>query len=68
MRLGPDHVVLAIRDNGRGFDPEAIDSERMGMQIMRERAGSIGARLVIRSRPGQGTRVLVSWPDSEEQG
>jgi signal transduction histidine kinase len=68
LRFGPDHVVLAIRDNGRGFDPEEIDSERMGVQIMRERAGNIGARLVIRSRPGQGTRVLVSWPESEEQG
>ena len=63
LRLEPDHVVLAIRDNGRGFDPEAIGPERMGVEIMRERAGSVGARLVVRSEPGQGTRILVSWPD-----
>jgi signal transduction histidine kinase len=63
LRFEPDNVVLAIRDNGRGFDPEEIDPERMGVQIMRERAASIGARLVIRSQPGQGTRILISWSD-----
>jgi GAF domain-containing protein len=68
LRIGPDHAVLAIRDNGRGFNPESIDPERTGVQIMRERAASIGAQLLIRSQPGQGTRILLSWPDPEGQG
>ena len=34
----------------------------MGMASMRERAESVGGRLVVESAPGQGTRVSAEFP------
>jgi signal transduction histidine kinase len=58
----PDGKVLAVvRDNGIGFDPEAarLRSRRLGLTSMQERAEELGARLDIRSCPGDGTEVQV---------
>jgi signal transduction histidine kinase len=57
-------VVLAVRDNGSGFDPSAraIRARRLGLTSMRERAESLGGRLTIESDPGTGTTVSVEVP------
>jgi ligand-binding sensor domain-containing protein/signal transduction histidine kinase len=52
---------LRIRDNGRGFDPDCPPADCLGLRIMRERAESIGATLVIDSAPGQGTEIQLVW-------
>jgi signal transduction histidine kinase len=54
-------VVLFISDDGRGFNPDSVPSDRLGLGIIRERAEAIGARLKIESELGQGTQVLVVW-------
>lgn len=57
-----DDFVLTIRDNGAGFDADvgsAPDGAHVGLHIMRERAGRIGAALDIASRPGAGTTVTL---------
>jgi signal transduction histidine kinase len=64
-------VVLALRDDGRGFDAEAAweDTVRggsMGLLIMRERAMLAGGRLRIRSEPGGGTEVEARFPVENE--
>ncbi|HEY53365.1 MAG TPA: PAS domain-containing protein, partial [Caldilineae bacterium] len=51
-----DGVVLTIRDNGRGFDPEQ-KSTGMGLANMGFRAEKVGGVLTIKSAPGQGTVV-----------
>ena len=59
---------FSVRDDGRGFDPaiQARDqAAHFGMQIMHERAASIGAKLVIESAPGQGTTVTLQLPTSD---
>jgi len=54
-------LELEIKDDGRGFDPDAImNEERIGLMSMRERAELIGARFSVESAPGQGTRILMS--------
>lgn len=58
-----DEIRLTIQDNGRGFDPASIPAERMGVQFMRERAEGIGATFELKSRPGQGTQVCVTWSE-----
>ena len=58
----PDRVALHIRDDGRGFDPQAIPAGHMGISIMAERAQKIGADVQIQSQPGRGTEVSVTWP------
>jgi PAS domain S-box-containing protein len=57
----PGRVQIRICDNGRGFDPAAIAAGRLGLGIMQERAGAIGALFELRSRPGQGTRITMTW-------
>jgi signal transduction histidine kinase len=56
-------VELSVADDGHGFDPNDLpDGNRgLGLGIMRERAAGIGAALQIESRPGQGTRITVTW-------
>lgn len=61
----PHRLRLAVRDNGCGIDPQIVGSGRechWGLVGMRERAGSIGAKLRIWSRPGAGTEVEISLP------
>ncbi len=54
---------VVIRDDGPGFDPESVRrSGRFGLQTMKERAESSGGSLTIGSRPGAGTRVVVTMP------
>ena len=56
---------LVIRDDGRGFDPEGVASDHLGLGIMRERAEAGGAQLGIVSQTGLGTQVTVVWPGDE---
>ncbi len=59
--FGGDAVTLSIADDGVGFDPRG-HHDGFGLLGMRERAESIGARLVVSSRPAQGTRVETVIP------
>jgi signal transduction histidine kinase len=56
-----DGVILTVRDNGRGFDPDQVPSGRLGLGIIRERAAAIDARLSLTSASGQGTTVKLIW-------
>lgn len=51
---------LVVRDDGRGFESaKGVRDSAYGLVGMRERADVIGARLLIDSRPGEGTTVRV---------
>ena len=52
-------VVLVVSDRGAGFDARR-EPAGQGIRSMRERALTIGARLDIDSRPGDGTRVRLA--------
>jgi len=54
-------VVLALSDDGVGFDP-AQGGAGWGLIIMRERAESIGARFALEAAPGRGVRIAVRCP------
>jgi signal transduction histidine kinase len=62
MDCQDQELRLAIRDDGRGFDPQGMPSDRLGLGIMHERAAAIGAALHIESRPQDGTQIEVVWP------
>lgn len=53
---------VEIADDGRGFDPDAVPPEAMGIWLMRERARAVGATLLIDSAPDSGTRVVIEVP------
>ncbi|HSO22337.1 MAG TPA: response regulator, partial [Chondromyces sp.] len=60
------HVTVAVSDEGRGFDFEAVESsgvpDGFGLLKLRERALVIGGRLEVESGPGRGSRVTVTVP------
>jgi signal transduction histidine kinase/ligand-binding sensor domain-containing protein len=63
LKRTADHVLLTIRDNGKGFTPGAVksDSERGGFGVigMAERARLLGGELTVQAAPGRGTVVSV---------
>jgi signal transduction histidine kinase len=61
------HIILRIEDNGRGFDVEKrareIDSEkRMGLRSLQERTHLLGGIMIVTSKPGLGTKILIKLP------
>ena len=57
-------VVMAIRDNGRGFDvPTSVGDltryGKLGLTGMQERAWLLGGNVTFESKPGKGTTVRV---------
>lgn len=57
------HWQFTVRDNGTGFDTAQDKGENhVGMNIMRERAQRIGARVELVSRPGEGTTMTLTLP------
>jgi signal transduction histidine kinase len=70
LERSDDHLSITVEDNGQGFDPSELRKkdcgcEGVGLQIMRERADSLGGYLEIESYPGQGTRVITHVPLSD---
>jgi two-component system sensor histidine kinase DegS len=61
--MGDTSVKLSIDDNGKGFDPEALEREaNLGLKLIKERAEMLGGTFEIDSAPGKGARVTLSLP------
>ncbi|GAA3679196.1 sensor histidine kinase [Nonomuraea antimicrobica] len=54
-------VLLDIRDDGRGFEPQE-PADGFGLDGMRQRARSVGGTLEVESEPGRGTAVAAAVP------
>ena len=67
LHFTPDQVVLRVRDEGIGFrlGENGPSPKAWGLAGMRERAESVGGRLVLSSPPQGGTVVEVAIPSSE---
>ncbi|QVQ51255.1 sensor histidine kinase [Spiractinospora alimapuensis] len=62
-----DVVVLDVRDDGVGFDPDAdrgtsSDGSGFGLTAMRHRIARFAGTVEIESTPGKGTAVSVALP------
>jgi signal transduction histidine kinase len=62
LERSSEHVLIEVRDNGKGFDPEQLPKGTLGMLGMRERGHMLGGKVTIDSPPGQGVRVRVNIP------
>jgi len=58
------HMTLAVRDDGKGFDPKAPEARatRLGMTTMEERVTAAGGMLELESAPGKGTTLKAKVP------
>jgi len=63
-----DTIVITVADDGCGFNPAEVANKgplHLGLQIMHERAESVGGKLTIDSSPGHGTRVTILLETSQ---
>jgi two-component system nitrate/nitrite sensor histidine kinase NarX len=55
-----DRVLVMIEDDGVGFDPDQlVDADHLGLIGLRERAEALGGSLIMESKPGAGTTIVV---------
>ena len=67
LEVRPAEVALAVRDDGRGFDPATAlarehSREHFGLRSIQERAAALGGEAEFLSQPGGGATVLVTLP------
>lgn len=64
LRFTDTATVLMVSDDGRGMasDGRAAAGAHFGLQGIRERTNKLGGTIEIESRPGQGTRLVVTVP------
>ncbi len=57
-------VMLEVRDDGAGFDPQApaLRARHLGLTSMEERCRALGGELTVESEPGAGTVVRAEVP------
>lgn len=58
-----DQLTLVIRDDGKGFSPDSVETEGgNGIHNMRERASLLQGRIEILSAPSKGTTIMLNVP------
>jgi signal transduction histidine kinase len=63
LDVGPDQVMLRVRDDGRGItERELSSSEALGLLGMRERAHALGGEVAFEGVPSRSTTVTVRIP------
>ena len=55
-------IVLEVRDDGIGFDPDADYAGHLGLRSMRERVAEVSGTLTLTSQPGHGSLVIAAIP------
>ena len=62
-----DRLRIEIRDWGVGFDPKLVQEDHFGLEGIRERARLLGGKCSIKSKPGEGTVIMVELPLVERE-
>src|SRR5205085_7268349 len=65
LRVDEEWVVASVTDEGPGFDPDQVHSERgrhVGLGLLRERARLVGGSPEVGSWPAAGTTLTLRLP------
>ena len=62
LRAAAGQVQVAVRDDGKGFEPADPPPSTHGLANIRHRVEAAGGRLSVESQPGKGTRVVAVLP------
>jgi signal transduction histidine kinase len=65
LRIDEEWVVAAVSDEGPGFDPADVRSDKgrhVGLGLLRERARLVGGSLEVTSWPANGTTLTLRLP------
>ncbi len=68
LTFGKNNVELMISDSGNGFYPAGVLSTGLGMTGMRERVALLGGTIEWKSKPGEGTQVMICIPVPADEG
>src|SRR5215203_809697 len=58
LRTDDEAILIEVADDGRGFDSGSARAG-IGLSAMQERVEALGGKIEVRSRPGEGTKVMV---------
>lgn len=62
LRGSKSGLKIVVKDSGRGFRPSRIPKNRLGLKLsIIGRMKSVGGRVFIDSKPGNGTNVIIEW-------
>ena len=61
VAAGEGRLVVAVTDDGTGFDPAAVDSSHHGLSLMASRVALSRGDLRVDSAPGEGTTVTATF-------
>ena len=65
MDVGDSFVMVAVEDDGRGFEAGDLEQEKgMGLKVIKERVEMISGEFELTSQIGEGTRVEFKVPES----
>jgi PAS domain S-box-containing protein len=62
VRAEYDALLVEVEDQGAGFDVDNVPYASTGLSGMRERALSLDGKLLVQSKPGEGTCVIAELP------
>ena len=66
VEVEPDELTGFVRDEGKGFDPDQVPTDRRGIaDSIRGRVRRHGGTVSIVSSPGEGTEVQLRLPRSQ---
>jgi ligand-binding sensor domain-containing protein/two-component sensor histidine kinase len=56
-------IVLSVKDDGKGFDKNAVRKSANGLINMHSRAANLKGNIEIKSEPQHGTEICLSFPN-----
>ncbi|MDO5366625.1 sensor histidine kinase [Kocuria sp.] len=57
------YLRFTVRDEGRGFALHEVGAQRLGVRVsIVENIETVGGDAQLRSAPGRGTEVILTWP------
>jgi len=63
LDMGDERVRVSVDDNGRGFDPDAVEQgNSLGLKLIRERSEMLGGNFEMDSAVGKGARIVFAVP------
>jgi PAS domain S-box-containing protein len=60
-----EQAYITVRDSGKGFDAEMVMKDVQsahGLLVVQDRLNLLGCQMDVRSRPGEGTEIVISFP------
>lgn len=73
LKYEPEHIIVCIEDNGKGFEQNEVDiksrgdNSGFGLSMMKERVYLLSGNITIDSKKDYGTKILVDIPVKNEE-